>query len=86
MFEIELFLHLTECRQRKAILILNWIVWKRTVYMYKNGFGIKKPIMVDMSLKLNQIKSNQPNNFHVTENQQGRRTMYLWQMYFDTGF
>ena len=23
-----------------SILILNWIVWNRTVYMYKNGFGI----------------------------------------------
>ena len=26
--------------KKKAILILNWIVWNRTVYMYKNGFGI----------------------------------------------
>ena len=23
------------------VLMLNWIVWNRTVYMYKNGFGIK---------------------------------------------
>ena len=22
------------------VLMLNWIVWNRTVYMYKNGFGI----------------------------------------------
>ena len=28
--------------------MLNWIVWNRTVSMYKNGFGIKWPIMVDM--------------------------------------
>ena len=28
--------------------MLNWIVWNRTVYMYKNGFGIKWPAMVDM--------------------------------------
>ena len=25
------------------VLILNWIVWNRTVYMYKNGFGINSP-------------------------------------------
>ena len=23
------------------VLILNWIVWNKTVYLYKNGFGIK---------------------------------------------
>ena len=40
LFEIELFWHLTECKQ-KTILIINWFVWNRIVYMYKNGFGIK---------------------------------------------
>ena len=25
------------------VLMLNWIVWNRTVYMYKNGFGINNP-------------------------------------------
>ena len=24
-----------------SVLMLNWIIWNRTVYMYKNGFGIK---------------------------------------------
>ena len=24
-----------------SVLMLNWIVWNRTVYMYKNGFDIK---------------------------------------------
>ena len=24
-----------------CVLMINWIVWNRTVYMYKNGFGIK---------------------------------------------
>ena len=24
-----------------SILMLNQIVWNRTIYMYKNGFGIK---------------------------------------------
>ena len=28
--------------------MLNWIVWNKTVYMYKNGFGIKEPMIVDM--------------------------------------
>ena len=28
--------------------MLNWIVWNRRVYLYKNGFGIKQPTMVDM--------------------------------------
>ena len=31
---------LTVCKQKTA-LMLNWIVWKRTVYWYKNGCGIK---------------------------------------------
>ena len=35
LFEIELFLDFN-CE-----LMLNRIVWNRTVYMYKNGFGIK---------------------------------------------
>ena len=30
LLEIERFWHLTECKQ-KSILILNWIVWIRTV-------------------------------------------------------
>ena len=28
--------------------MLNWIIWNRTVYLYKNGFGIKSPTKVDM--------------------------------------
>ena len=28
--------------------MLNWIVWNRTVYLYKNGFGIKLSTKVDM--------------------------------------
>ncbi len=30
------------------VLMLNWIVWNKTVYMYKNGFCMKWPTMVDM--------------------------------------
>ena len=42
LFEIELFWDLTDCKQKTIyIYILNWIIWNRTVYMYKNGFGIK---------------------------------------------
>ena len=36
MLKIELFLIL------KTVLTLTWIVWNRTVYLFKNGFGIKK--------------------------------------------
>ena len=39
MFEKELFWHITMCKQ-KTILLPNWIVSGRTVYMYKSGFGI----------------------------------------------
>ena len=38
---MEMFL--TNCE-----LMLNWIVWNRTVYLYKNGFGIKYFTKVDM--------------------------------------
>ena len=31
-----------------SVLMLNWIVWNRTVHMYKNGFGIKWPTMADI--------------------------------------
>ena len=27
--------------EQNSILILNWIIWNRTVHMYKNEFGIK---------------------------------------------
>ena len=27
--------------EQNSVLMLDWIVWNRTVYMYKNGFGIK---------------------------------------------
>ena len=29
--------------------MLNWIVWNRTVYVYKNGFAIKQPTKVDIT-------------------------------------
>ena len=28
--------------------MLNWIVWNRTDYLYKNGLDIKLPTKVDM--------------------------------------
>ena len=31
-----------------CVLLLNEIVWNRTVYMYKNGFSMKYPTMVDV--------------------------------------
>ena len=27
--------------QLNGVLMLNWIVWNRTDYLYKNGFGMK---------------------------------------------
>ena len=42
--------------------MLAWIVFNRTVYMYKNLFGIKLPTMVEMAwsqTKPNQTKANQ---------------------------
>ena len=41
MLETEMFLTNYE-------FIQNWIVWNRTDYLYKNGFGIKYPTKVDM--------------------------------------
>ena len=26
--------------------MLNWIVWNRTDYLHKNGFGVKEPTKV----------------------------------------
>ena len=28
--------------------MLNWIVWNRTDYLYKNGFCVKYPTKVDI--------------------------------------
>ena len=40
--------------------MLNWIVWNRTDYLHKNGFGVKQPTKVDMQKKTK--KNNQPIN------------------------
>ena len=34
--------------------MLNWIVWNRTVSLYKNSFGTKYPAKVDMPWNLNK--------------------------------
>ena len=34
--------------QLNCVLMLNWIVWNRTDYLHKNGFGVKYPRRVDM--------------------------------------
>ena len=39
MFEIGLFLHLNVYKQKIA-LMLNWIVWNRTVHMYKKDLAL----------------------------------------------
>ena len=33
LFETELFWHLTVCKQKRAILILNWILWIWSVWL-----------------------------------------------------
>ena len=40
-----------------CVLMLNWIVWNRTVYMYKNGFSVKYNGWY--AIKPNQTKPNQ---------------------------
>ena len=58
LLEIELFWHLTECKQ-KTILKLSWIIWNKTLYKYKNGFGINNlQWMMDDKTKQNQTKLN----------------------------
>ena len=69
MLEIELFLHLAVCKQRKTVLMLNWIVWNRTVSMYKIDLVLKKTTMVDVSYnqskqKLNSILISVQMNYH----------------------
>ena len=44
----------------ETVLVLNWIVWNKTDYLYKNRFGIKYPIKVDMPLKPTNQPTNQP--------------------------
>ena len=48
-----------DCR-RQNVLILNWGVWNRTDYLYKNGFDIKLPTKVDMPQKPTNQPTNQP--------------------------
>ena len=38
------------------VLMINWIVWNRTVYMYKNGFGIKLTYNGWYAINPNQTK------------------------------
>ena len=38
--------------------MLNWIVWNRTVCLYKNGFGIKYPAKVDPNKQTNTLTNN----------------------------
>ena len=55
MLEIELFLHLSICKQ-KTILTVNWIVGNRTVYIYKSIFGINNlRWLISHKTKPNQI-------------------------------
>ena len=41
------------------MLVPNWIVYNRTLNMYKDGFIIKWPLMDDIPLKQTKLKQNQ---------------------------
>ena len=63
---MELFWHLTVCKQ-KTILILNWIVWNRTVY--KNEFGINNlQWLMYHQTKLKSIKKSYFKNLFKKKN------------------
>ena len=59
---MKLFWHLT-LNKHKAVLMLNWIVWNRTVYLYKMDFELFKP----QSLICHKTKPKQtkPINFYT---------------------
>ena len=42
-----------------CVLVLNWIVWNRTVYLYKIGFGFKQQMLILHKTKPNQTKPDQ---------------------------
>ena len=44
----------------KSVLLLNWIVWNRIYFMYKNGFGIRYTTVIDIQ-KTKQNKKNKSN-------------------------
>ena len=45
--------------------MLNWIVWNGTVYMYKNGFGIRYTKMVDMPKKTKKQTNKHNQTFNL---------------------
>ena len=45
--------------------MLNWIVWNKTVFLYKNGFDAKQPTNVDMSLNSNKQTHKNIRKYHV---------------------
>ena len=56
MLEIELFFHLTVCKQN-TVLMLDWIVWNRSIYMYKIDLALNNL----QWLICHKTKSNQTN-------------------------
>ena len=58
LFEIKLFWHLTVCKQ-KTVLMLNWIVWNRTVHTYKMNLALNnRQLLIYHKSKTNQTKPN----------------------------
>ena len=60
-FNIEMFWYLTVCKQNLYfyVLMLNYIFWNRTDYLYKNGFGVNLQRLVYHKNPTNQ-PTNQP--------------------------
>ena len=60
-----------------CVLMLNWIVWNRTVYMYKNGFGINNLLW----LMCHKTKPNKQTDECINHETQGHRHYYIIYIY-----
>ena len=45
--------------------MLNWIIWNRTIYIYKNGYDINNLQLMCHKTKQNQTKPNQTNDLLI---------------------
>ena len=53
--------------QLNSVLMFNWIVWNRTVSLYKNGFGIKQ--LTKFDLLWNPTNQAAPHELDVIQGQ-----------------
>ena len=72
--ELELFWQLN------CVLMPNWIVWNRTDYLHKNGFGIDTKLIYHKTQKTNQ-PTNQPHTHtHIHTHISPLSLFQLWSM------